>query len=47
MNQRIILYEQVQEEYDQFIQELLQLDEESVADRLPSHILYYRLNRFI
>ena len=34
MNQRIILYERVQEEYDQFLQELLQLDEESVAERL-------------
>lgn len=39
MNQRIILYEQVQEEYDQFLQELLQLDEESVAERLHELIL--------
>lgn len=30
MNQRIILYEQVQEEYDQFFQELLQSDEEII-----------------
>ena len=39
MNQRIILYERVQEEYDQFLQELLQLDEESIADRLHELIL--------
>lgn len=39
MNQRIILYERVQEEYDQFLQELFQLDEESVADRLHELIL--------
>ncbi len=39
MNQRIILYERVQEEYDQFLQELLQLDEESVAERLHELIL--------
>lgn len=32
MNQWIILYERVQEEYDQFLQELLQLDEEIIAD---------------
>ena len=32
MNKRIILYERVQEEYDQFLQELLQLDEESIAN---------------
>ena len=32
MNQWIILYEWVQEEYDQFLQELLQLDEEIIAD---------------
>ncbi|MDO4924234.1 MAG: DUF3848 domain-containing protein [Turicibacter sp.] len=39
MNQRIILYERVQEEYDQFLQELLQLDEESIADRLHELIV--------
>ncbi len=39
MNQRIILYERVQEEYDQFLQELLQLDEETIADRLHELIL--------
>ena len=39
MNQRIILYERVQEEYDQFLQELLQLGEGSVANRLHELIL--------
>lgn len=39
MNQRIILYERVQEEYDQFIEELLQLGEEGMADRLHELIL--------
>lgn len=39
MNQRIILYERVQEEYDQFLQELLQLDEESIAERLHELVL--------
>lgn len=39
MNQRIILYERVQEEYDQFLQELLQLGEESIADRLHELIV--------
>lgn len=39
MNQRIILYERVQEEYNQFIQKLLQLDGESVADQLHELIL--------
>ncbi|WP_350022518.1 DUF3848 domain-containing protein [Turicibacter sanguinis] len=39
MNQRNILYERVQEEYDQFLQELLQLDEEIIADQLHELIL--------
>lgn len=39
MNQRIILYERVQEEYDQFVQGLLQLDEETIADWLHELIL--------
>ncbi len=39
MNQWIILYERVQEEYDQFLQELLQLDEEIIADQLHELIL--------
>ena len=39
MNQRIILYERAQEEYDQFLQELLLLDKEAVADRLHELIL--------
>lgn len=39
MNQRIILYERVQEEYDEFLQELLQLDEEAMAERLHELIL--------
>ena len=39
MNQRIILYERVQEEYDQFLQELLLLDKEAIADRLHELIL--------
>lgn len=39
MNQRIILYERVQEEYDEFLQELLKLDEEAIADRLHELIL--------
>ena len=39
MNYWIILYERVQEEYDQFLQELLQLDEESIVDRLHELIL--------
>lgn len=39
MNQRIILYERVQEEYDQYIEELLQLGEEGMAERLHELIL--------
>ena len=39
MNQRIILYERVQGEYDGFLQELLQLDEEAIADRLHELIV--------
>lgn len=39
MNQRIILYERVQEEYDQFLQELLQLDKEAIVDRLHELIV--------
>ena len=39
MNQRIILYERVQEEYDEFLQELLKLDEEAIVDRLHELIL--------
>ena len=39
MNQRIILYERVQEEYDQFLQELLLLEKEAVADWLHELIL--------
>lgn len=39
MNQRIILYERVQEEYEQFLQEVLQLDEEAIADRLHELIV--------
>lgn len=33
MNQRIILYERVQEEYDQFVGELLHLDKGIVVSR--------------
>ena len=39
MNQRIILYERVQEEYEQFLQEVLQLDEGAIADRLHELIV--------
>lgn len=39
MNQWIILYERVQAEYDQFLQDVLQLDEEAIADRLHKLIV--------
>lgn len=40
MNQRIILYERVQEEYDEFLRELLQLDDVAMADGLHELIPY-------